>query len=171
MVKNIVLVGFMGTGKSVVGRRLAKRLGRPFLDLDRGIEQRTGWTVAQIFAEEGEAGFRRLEKEAVRQAAALEGHVVATGGGVLMDEDNVRLLKSSGTVVCLTASPEVILKRVQATLPRRPMLAGGDPRQRVEALLALRAASYAKADVVVETSERSVDQVVEEVLKSMGERR
>lgn len=147
---------------------LAKRLGRSFLDLDKGIERQAGCTVAQIFAQAGEPGFRRLEKEAVQRAGALEGHVIATGGGVMMDEDNVRLLKSSGMVVCLTASPDAILKRTLATLPSRPMLAGGDPRERIEELLRLRAPSYAKADVTVDTTERSVDQVVEEILEKVG---
>lgn len=163
--KNIVLVGFMGTGKSAVGRLLAQRLGRPFLDLDKSIEKETGQTVPQIFQREGEAGFRRLEKQAVRRAAALNGHVVATGGGVMMDEENVQTLKSSGILICLTASPDVILKRTGATAASRPMLTGGNPRERIEELLRLRAPYYAQADVTMDTTDRSVSEVVEEILK------
>lgn len=154
----------MGTGKSAVGRILAERLGRPFVDLDRRIEKEAGQAVAQIFVSEGEAGFRRREREVVREAAALEGHVIATGGGVMMDEENVRLLKGSGWVVCLSASPDVILRRTAATLRSRPLLAGGEPRERIEALLKLRAPFYAKADVAVDTSDRPVKEIVQEIL-------
>ena len=87
--KNVFLVGFMGTGKSAVGKLLAQRLRRPFLDLDRKIEKEAGRPVLRIFAEDGEVGFRRLEAKAVREAAALNGHVIATGGGVMCDDGNV----------------------------------------------------------------------------------
>lgn len=169
--KNIVLVGFMGTGKSAVGKLLAERLGRAFVDLDRKIEKEAGRAVAQIFQGEGETGFRKREREAVRQAAALEGHVIATGGGVMMDEENVRLLKGSGWLVCLTASPDVILRRTMATLRIRPLLSGGEPRERIEALLKLRAPFYAKADVAVDTSNRPVKEIVEEILGWIHARR
>ncbi len=158
----------MGTGKSAVGRLLAKRLNRPFLDLDKSIEKEIGQTVPQIFEREGEAGFRRLEKQAVQRAAALNGHVVATGGGVMMDEENIRTLKSSGVLVCLTANPDVILKRTEATLAFRPMLGGGNPRERIEELLRLRAPFYAQADVTMDTTDRLVHEVAEEILKRIG---
>ena len=166
-----MLVGFMGTGKSVVGKLLAERLGRPFLDLDRKIERVAGRAVAQIFEGEGEAGFRKREREMVREAAALEGHVVATGGGVMMDDENIRLLKGSGWLVCLTASPDVILRRTSAALQNRPLLGGGEPRERIEALLKLRAPFYAKADVAVDTSDRPVKEIVEEVLRWIAAKR
>lgn len=166
-----MLVGFMGTGKSAVGKLLGERLGRPFVDLDRKIEKEAGRAVAQIFQGEGEAGFRKREREAVREAAALEGHVIATGGGVMMDEENVRLLKGSGWLVCLSASPDVILRRTTATLHNRPLLAGGEPRQRVEALLKLRAPFYAQADMAVDTSNRPVKEIVEEILKWIAAKR
>lgn len=161
----------MGTGKSAVGKLLAERLGRPFVDLDRKIEKDVGRAVARIFAEEGEAGFRKREREAVRQAAALEGCVVATGGGVMMDEENVRLLKGSGWLVCLTANPDVILRRTVPGLHNRPLLSGGEPRERIEALLKLRAPFYARADVAVETSDRPVKEIVEEVLEWIAAKR
>lgn len=158
----------MGTGKSAVGRLLAQRLKRPFLDLDRQIEKECGKPIPRIFAEDGEAAFRRMEAKAVQQAAALRQHIIATGGGVMTDEENVRALKSVGAVVCLTASPDVILKRTGPTAASRPMLAGGDPRQRIEELLRLRAPFYAKADFTVDTTDRSVEEVVEEILKRTG---
>lgn len=169
--RNIVLVGFMGTGKSAVGRLLAERLGWPFMDLDRRIERTAGRAVAQIFAGEGEAGFRKREREEVRAAAALQGHVIATGGGVMADDENVRLLKGTGWLICLTANAEVILHRTAATLGTRPLLGGGDPRERIEALLKLRAPFYAKADVAVDTSDRPVKEIVEEIEKWIAAKR
>ena len=169
--KNVILVGFMGTGKSVVGKLLAERLGRPFVDLDKKIEREAGRPVARIFEEEGEAGFRKRERQVVRVAAALKGHVVAAGGGVMADDENVRLLKESGWLICLTARPEVILQRTAATLQGRPLLAGGEPKERIEALLKLRAPFYAKADAAVETSDRPVREVVEEIVKWIDAKR
>ncbi len=161
---NIILVGFMGTGKSAAGNLLAQKLGRPFVDLDRRIEKQAGWNIPQIFAVEGEAGFRQREANAVREAAELKDHVIATGGGVMLREENIQLLKKSGKLICLTASPDVILRRTMATLPSRPLLAGHEPRARVEELLKLRAPFYAQADWTLDTSEKSVEQVVEEIL-------
>ncbi len=158
----------MGTGKSVVGRLLAQRLKRPFLDLDRQIEKECGKPIPRIFAEDGEAAFRRMEAEAARKAAALRRHVIATGGGIMTDEENVRALKSAGAVVCLTASPDVILKRTALTAASRPMLAGGDPRRRIEELLQLRAPFYAKADFTVDTTDRSVEEIVQEIMERTG---
>lgn len=165
---SIILVGFMGTGKSVVGRLLAQRLKRPFLDLDRQIEKECGKPIPRIFAEDGEAAFRQREAKAVRQASALRQHVIATGGGVMMDEENVRALKAAGVVVCLTASPDVILKRTGSVVASRPMLSSGDPSQRIEELLHLRAPFYAKADFTVDTTDRSVEEIVQEILEKTG---
>lgn len=162
--QNIILVGFMGTGKSAVGRLLAQRLNRVFLDLDRKIEKEAGHSIAEIFAKEGEAGFREREARAVREAVELKDHVIATGGGVMLREENIRLLKKCGRLICLTASPDAILQRTMATGPSRPLLAGHDPRARVEQLLKLRAPFYAQADRTIDTSEKSVEQVAEEIL-------
>lgn len=161
---NLILVGFMGTGKSAVGKLLAQKLNRTFVDLDRKIEKEAGWNIPQIFAFEGETGFREREARAVREAVEMKDHVIATGGGVMLNEENVRLLKKSGTLVCLTASPDVILRRTTTTLPTRPLLAGHEPRQRVEELLKLRAPFYAQADLTVDTSDKSVEKVAEEIL-------
>lgn len=155
----------MGTGKSAVGRALAERLGRPFLDLDRKIEKDARRSIPEIFSQGGEAIFRKLEARAVKEAAALRTHVVATGGGVMMDEANVQALKGSGVLVCLTADPDVILKRMQATLASRPLLSGLSPWERIQELLQLRAPFYARADVTFDTTNRSVQEVVEEVMR------
>lgn len=166
---NLILVGFMGTGKSAVGKLLARRLSRPFVDLDRKIEKEAGGSIPKIFAAEGEAGFREREARAVREAAELKEHVIATGGGVMLREENIRLLKKSGKLICLTANADAILQRTLATLPSRPLLAGYEPRERVEELLKLRAPFYAQADVTIDTSDKSVDQVAEEILRSIQE--
>lgn len=154
----------MGTGKSAVGKMLARCLNRPFIDLDRQIEKQAGRTVQQIFARDGESAFRRLEAKAVREAAALKDHVIATGGGVMCDEENVQALKGSGVLVCLTASADAILERTAATLPARPLLAGADPKQRLEELLKLRASYYAQADITIDTTGRTLKEVTEEIL-------
>jgi len=159
---NIVLIGFMGTGKTAVGRRLAERLRRPFVDTDTIIETRDGRTIARIFAEDGEPAFRGLEAAAVAEAGASHGAVIATGGGVPLRPDNMRHLRRHGVIVALTASPRAILARVGGGADR-PLL-GPDPEAAVRRLLAERDAAYRDADLVVDTSDRSTDEVAEYVL-------
>jgi shikimate kinase len=163
----IVLTGFMGSGKSEVGRRLARRLGRAFVDTDELIEARAGKSVASIFAEDGEAAFRRFEREAVVEATRRGDAVVALGGGAVLDPDNVAALRAAGIVICLTARPDTILTRVGRGL-ERPLLAGGDPRATITRLLVERKAAYdAAADWTVDTSDSSVDEVVEDIRESL----
>jgi shikimate kinase len=165
---NIVLTGFMCTGKSEVGRRLAKRLGRPFVDTDQLIEQRADKTVAAIFRDDGEPEFRAFEREAVAAAAADEDTVIAVGGGAILDPTNVERLRARGIIVCLSANTDTILRRV-GDVSRRPLLAGGDPRGTVERLLAERGPAYERAaDVTVDTSDRKVGEVVERVHEEIG---
>jgi shikimate kinase len=165
--RTIVLMGFMGTGKSEVGRRLAQRLGRAFVDTDQLVEERTGRRIAAIFADDGEPAFRALEREAVANAASRGGAVVAVGGGAVLDPENVRVLRAAGILVHLTARPEVILRRV-GDGSQRPLLAG-DPQTTVLQLLAEREPAYAAAaDVTVDTSERTAEQVVEEIQQALA---
>lgn len=161
---NIILVGFMGTGKSAVGKMLARRLNRPFVDLDRQIEKEAGRTVQQIFERDGEPAFRKMEAKGVREAAALKEHVIATGGGVMCSEENVQVLKANGVLVCLTAGADTIMERTSASLGSRPLLAGADPKQRIEELLKLRAPYYARADITIDTTGRTLKEVSEEIL-------
>jgi shikimate kinase len=171
-VAHVILTGFMATGKSEVGRRLARRLGRPFVDTDGLVEAAAGRSVAEIFAADGEARFRALEREAVEQACGVPDAVVATGGGTLLDAENRRRLAAVGPIICLSASPDDILRRV-VDPSSRPLLAangGGDRRERVRALLAERAPVYALATHAVDTSGLSVDQVVERVQALVGGR-
>lgn len=167
MARNIVLVGFMGTGKSAVGRLLAERLGREFVDLDALIVARAGCTISRIFETEGEAGFRRRERQAVREVAARAGLVVSTGGGVVLDADNVRDFAASGDLVCLTATPETILARVGDDTAR-PLLRGGDPLGRIRELLAARTALYAQFAHQVATDGLAAAAVAERVLRLLA---
>lgn len=163
----IVLMGFMGTGKSEVGRRLAQRLGRSFVDTDQLVEDRAGKRVAAIFADDGEEAFRRFEREAVLDAAGRKSVVIAVGGGAVLDAENVRTLRAAGTLVYLTARPEVILSRV-GDAKSRPLLRD-DPDGTVARLLVDREPAYvAAADVTVDTSDRTADEVVGEVQSALA---
>ena len=162
MGSNIILTGFMGTGKSTIGKYIAARLGRKFIDTDALIEQKSGKTIAALFMERGEPYFRTLEQEAIAQVCTEEGSVVATGGGALVNEENVRKLKASGTVICLTATPEIILSRVQGNKDR-PLLQSDNPLEKIRTLLASRADAYAKADLTIDTSGLNVEAVVEKI--------
>ncbi|HKX17969.1 MAG TPA: 3-dehydroquinate synthase, partial [bacterium] len=160
---NVVLIGFMGTGKSAVGRRIAERLGRQFVDTDAIIEARAGRPIARIFAEDGEPAFRGLESVAVAEAGASRGAVIATGGGVPLRPENMRHLRRHGVIVALTASPRAILARVGGGADR-PVL-GGDPESAIHRLLAERDAAYRDADLVVDTSDVSADEAADRVLE------
>lgn len=161
----IVLAGFMGTGKTVVGKRLAARLGRPLLDTDALIEQAEGRTVKEIFASDGEPRFRELERRAVAEACAAGDVVVSTGGGTLIDDRNLRALGDDGLVVCLTASPRTIARRVRSSLPDRPLLNGHPSLTgRIRELLDARAPVYARVPVQIDTSSLGVDEVVDEIV-------
>ena len=164
--RNIVLIGFMGTGKSVVGKALARRLQRPFVDVDERIEQAAGRPIRTIFVEAGEAAFRRMERAMIEEVARGAGQVMATGGGAVLDEANLAALKANGWLVWLKAAPDVILQRI-GDPSSRPLLNVQDPKGRLTELLGLRQATYAKADVVVETSARSIQDVVENILQLM----
>jgi shikimate kinase len=157
---NIILTGFMATGKSVVGRRLAVLLGYDFLDLDTLIATEAGMPISQIFATQGEPAFRALESRMVERAAGRRGCVVATGGGTIVDQRNLAVLKRSGVVITLTADPQTILDRIGSD-DDRPMLWGGDKLERIQTLLEQRAPAYGKADLTVDTSSRTVDEVVD----------
>lgn len=164
--KNVVLIGFMGTGKTSTGRILAQRLGRAFVDLDAAIEEEAGRSIPEIFAAEGEAAFRALEKEAVKRVAARRALVISTGGGTVKDAANVTELKRSGAVICLTASVDAVLMRT-AHVGERPVLDGkdaGDRRRAVEDLMEERRSLYAVADYSVDTSELSPLQVADDVI-------
>ncbi|NLI11372.1 shikimate kinase [Pelotomaculum propionicicum] len=167
--KNIVLIGFMGTGKTSVGRRLAQRLGRDFVDTDAEIEAVTGKTITQIFARDGVVRFRSEENLLVKKLAVRENLVISTGGGLVLNPNNVRLLKENGVLIALTASPEVLYARL-ANKKTRPLVLKGDLKQRIAQLLAEREGAYDVADFFVDTGVSSVDGVVEQILRYLSGR-
>jgi len=154
---NVYLTGFMGTGKSAVGKALARILRRPLVDLDSEIERATGRRVAAIFARDGEAAFRRLERRALKRAAARGGAVVALGGGALLDSRNRALVSRTGTLVRLTCARRELLRRLRPERAARPLLAGGRLEERLARLAAARRAAYAGARRTVSTTRRSPD--------------
>lgn len=163
----IVLTGFMGTGKSVVGRRLAERLALPFIDLDDVIEASAHMTIPEIFASEGESGFRRREREIITRMANRGSCVLATGGGAVLDPENLRNLKTGAVLVCLTADPAVVLHRLKDDAGR-PLLQSPDRLTRICELLEQRAAAYAQADLTIDTSTADVEKIVDRILGHLG---
>jgi shikimate kinase len=160
--RNIYLCGFMATGKSSVGRRLASLLGYDFIDMDSVIEEEEGMPIPLIFSRRGEPEFRALEAALVRRLAAQSGKVVATGGGVVANPKNLEMLRRSGTVVTLTADPGTILARVGSG-EDRPMLQGGDKVERIATLMRKRAHAYAQADFTVDTSSMGIDEAARHI--------
>jgi len=163
--RHLVLVGLMGAGKTTVGAACATRLARPFVDTDDIVEANTGMSVSDVFAHEGEAGFRALERRAVADACATPTPaVIACGGGAVLDGDNRRRLHRDGFVVWLQAAPSTLMARVKDG-SKRPLLQGRGTAT-LERLAVVRAAAYeAAADAVVDTDGRTVPEVVDAVLE------
>ena len=180
MTPKLILTGFMATGKSSVGPIVARRLGWEFVDVDSVIAARAGKTIAQIFADYGEPHFRQLEREVVahltgdrRRCPQCHGpypEVISTGGGVLVDESNYAALKRVGVIVCLTARPEVVAARVERSKTRRPKLTEGGKSTlvRVKELMDERAQVYARADVQIDSSDLTVDQLADLVISAFA---
>lgn len=161
---NIYLVGFMATGKTCVGRELAKKKKWQFVDLDELIELKEKKAIKEIFAQEGEPHFRRREKAALKEVAKEKNLIVACGGGIVLDKGNLRLMKKTGKLICLTANPQAILQRVCGTA-KRPLLNVPDPKKQISLLLKIRAHFYALADKTIDTSKLSVKEVVAKIIK------
>jgi shikimate kinase len=169
MKRNVYLVGLMGAGKTTVGRLLARRLKRRFYDSDQEVERRCGVKITVIFEIEGEAGFRGREQQAIAELTALQGIVLATGGGAVIAEENRRRLAASGTVVYLNARPEDLYERVRQDR-NRPLLACADPLDRLRSLHAQRDPLYrALADVVMDTGTQSVPALARVLLGRLEE--
>ncbi|MBM3221627.1 MAG: shikimate kinase [Candidatus Rokubacteria bacterium] len=163
--RNVILVGFMGAGKSVCGRMLAKRLGRCFVETDDMITAREGCTIPEIFARHGEARFRQLEAEAVAALALKAGDVIATGGGLPCREGMMDTLRTLGTVVWLRGEPLDLLKRARRQ-GARPMLDGRSDDD-VVALHRAREAFYRQAHLTIDTTGRTIDQVVGDLVAAL----
>lgn len=167
--RQIILTGFMGSGKTVTGRLLARRLGRQFLDTDDLVEEKTGLPIPLLFERFGEAWFREREIEAV---ASLKDYrpgslVVATGGGTVLHEANRRIFKACGVIVLLTASPEVILRRIRRQ-GGRPLLEGAGAREKVLVLCREREPYYRQCDLAVDTTGRAPARVAAEIIRRLG---
>lgn len=166
---NIILCGFMGCGKTTVGRLLAARTGRQFTDMDDWIEQRAGMTVREIFDRFGEDDFRRREREACRELAGGSGLVVAAGGGALTFPENAAALAATGEIVLLEVTPETVLRRLAGDTTR-PLLARKDKEEAVRQLLAARLPSYRLAAGLAVSGEGKPAEVAEAVLAALREK-
>jgi shikimate kinase len=166
--QNIVLLGFMGTGKSVLARWLGQKLNRQVVSTDQLIEERQGQAIPQIFESLGEPHFRQLEKEVVEEISSQKNIIVDCGGGVVLNLPNIQNLKKNGCVVYLSASPQWILKRTQGR-KHRPLLNVDDPLKAIQELLDQRKPLYEKfADWTIDTDGKTNEQVGMEVLKKIG---
>lgn len=163
-VKNIVLIGFMGTGKTSVGLKLAQKLGMQFIDTDDVIEAENGMKISEIFAKNGEEYFRDLETDLVRRICKLCDLVIATGGGVVKRTENIDNLRSNGLLIWLDASPEVILNRTSGS-NHRPLLQVPDPLDQICKMLKERERFYSQADYRIDTSNLTVDEVVDKIIE------
>ncbi len=166
--KNIVLIGFMGTGKTAVGELLSKKLGRDFLELDEIIEKKEHTSIREIFEEKGEEYFRKLEKETVKETVDKKGVIISAGGGAVLDDENFKNLKENGILICLEASVDVILKRTKLR-KTRPLLNVPDPRKNIEELLKKRSPYYKKADFCINTVNLTIEEIVNKILELVNE--
>jgi shikimate kinase len=160
---NLALIGFMGTGKSSVGRLVAEQLRFEFLDTDDLIEARSGKPISDIFAQNGESAFRQLECDLVQELASRRQTVISTGGGLPVNPASLNSLKQHALVVCLWSSPEKIFERVREQ-SHRPLLHAPDPLGRIRSLLATREPFYKQADVLLNSEFRSIREVAQQVI-------
>lgn len=168
MTGNIYLTGFMGTGKSVVGKELGRRLRRRFADLDAVIVNASGKSVSEIFAMKGEREFRRLERAALEKTARKKGLVVALGGGALIDKRNLQLVEKTGILVKLSCSRRELVRRLKASRSTRPILAGGSLDDRVRSLLRERKSAHGKAKITISTTRRSAAAIAADIARRLS---
>lgn len=161
---SIVLIGFMGVGKSEVGKAAAERLGYSFLDTDELIEKSEDKEISRIFKENGEEYFRGLETEVLETLQNYDDFVLSTGGGIVLKEKNIGLLKGMGPLVLLTARPEVIFERIKS-VNNRPLLETGNKEDKIKEILSVRDPIYNKAaDLTIDTSDKKIEEIVEEIV-------
>ena len=170
MKTSVALIGFMGTGKTAVGRELSVKLDKRLIETDELIEQKAGKSIADIFKQDGEIAFREMEIAATKETANHENVVIACGGGVVLNKINVDRLRENGVIVCLTASPEVILERTSKDANGRPLLAVSDRFRQIEELLTYRQPFYERsADVTIDTTGLKVQAVVKKIIERLKE--
>ena len=165
--KNIFLVGFMGAGKTTIGRILARTLGYRYCDSDKVIETKAGKTVSEIFSSQGESRFRELESETLNSLAGKEKQVIATGGGAVMREENREAMKKGGVTVYLKAPVSVIWERIRLS-KTRPLLNVDNPLEAAEELLQKRAPFYESADLTIDTEKLTPEEAASEIIKKLG---
>jgi shikimate kinase len=166
--KNIVLTGFMGTGKTVVGKRLSKLLRMELIDVDTEIEKSENMTISEIFKRFGESRFREIETEMIKKLSRKNNVIISTGGGAVLKNENMDILKKSGIIVCLSATPETIFKRTSHTT-NRPLLQVEDPLKRIKDLLDYRKPFYEKADIMIDTEGKTPSQIAQEIIEKIKE--
>lgn len=170
MKTNIALIGYMGTGKTMVGQLLAEKLNMEFIELDWLIEQEAGRSIPEIFQQGGEIGFRELEIESTRKIAGKKDCVIACGGGIVLNKINIDRLKEGAIIIYLTASPRTILKRVSGQAGQRPLLEVGDQLKTINAMLKYRKPFYERAaDITINTSRLDIDSVAGQIIKRLKE--
>lgn len=168
MKTNIALIGFMGAGKTTVGKALAEKLGRSFVELDLLIEQRARKSISDIFQQDGEAAFRELEIEVTEEVARDKNLVIACGGGIVLNSINIERLGKNARIVYLTAPPDVILKRVANEEGQRPLLEVDNPALTIGEMLSFRESFYERAaDIRIDTSKLDIDAVAEEIIEKL----
>jgi len=170
MKTNIALIGFMGTGKTVVGKALAEELQRQFVELDSLIEQKAGKSIPDIFQQDGEIAFRELEIEVTREVSESQNLVIACGGGIVLNKINIDRLRQQARIVYLTASPSVVLNRISTGKGERPLLNVSDQALRIKELLKFRKPFYERAaDLTINTSKLDIKSVTEQLIKLLKE--
>jgi shikimate kinase len=161
--KNIILTGFMGTGKTAVGRRLAMLLNMELIDVDTEIEKSQQMTINEIFRQFGEPRFREIETEMIQKLSERKDVIISTGGGAVLKQKNMDALRKQGIIICLMASPQTILKRTSHN-SNRPLLKVEDPFEKIKELLNFRKPFYEKADILVDTEDKTPLQIAEEII-------
>lgn len=168
--RNIVLTGFMGTGKTEVGRLLSNRLQYKLVDVDSEIENEQKMTINEIFRRSGETAFRDIESAAIKRISGIDKAVISTGGGAVLRQENMNSLREKGVIICLMASPETILKRT-GNSNDRPLLQVENPLQKIRELLGFRRPFYETADIIIDTDNKSPLEVAEEIIKEVAGRK
>lgn len=164
--KNIVLTGFMGTGKTAAGRELARLLDMKLIDVDTEIENSRDMTINEIFRKFGEPGFREIETDMIKKVSRNKEVIISTGGGAVLKQENMETLRETGIIVCLMASPETILQRTSVTNDR-PLLHVDNPLEKIRELFNFRKPYYEKADIVIDTDGKTPLQIAEEIVEKV----
>ena len=169
MKKNIVLIGFMGSGKSVVGKLLANNIGFTYFDVDKYIEQESATTIDDIFSKKGEPYFRELETKAIKYASTIGKLIISCGGGAVLKTENMDMLENAGIIVCLKAKPETIFERI-LTDTSRPLLKVADPLSKIKELLNSREQHYTRCSFSIDTDKSSVSEIVNSIINTLVEK-